>query len=132
MSDLGREGEGLAQRIGMRGHECLDLRLILLVEQRAGRVQEQSFAREQRPQRIEQSPLPLAKRGNVVPVISDRVLDQEGPEFAATVNRVTALLTLPAIRELNAAVDLGGEDPATAARRFLVDHGVIPPSSSVS
>src|SRR5438270_12367900 len=65
MSDLGREGEGLAQRIGMRGHECLDLRLILLVEQRAGRVQEQSFAREERPQRVEQLPLPLAKRRNV-------------------------------------------------------------------
>jgi glycine betaine/choline ABC-type transport system substrate-binding protein len=45
---------------------------------------------------------------------------------------VSALLTLPAIRELNAAVDLAGEDPATAARRVLVDHGVIPANSSVS
>jgi osmoprotectant transport system substrate-binding protein len=70
--------------------------------------------------------------GNVVPVVSSQVLDQEGPAFADTVNRVTALLTLSAIRELNAAVDLGGEDPATAARRFLVDHGLVPPSSSVS
>jgi osmoprotectant transport system substrate-binding protein len=60
------------------------------------------------------------------------VLAQEGPAFADTINRVSALLTLPAIRELNAAVDLAGEDPATAARRFLVDHGVIPANSSVS
>jgi osmoprotectant transport system substrate-binding protein len=77
-------------------------------------------------------PLDIFGVGNVVPVVSDRVLAQEGPAFADTVNRVSALLTLPAIRELNAAVDLAGEDPATAARRFLVDHGVIPPNSSVS
>ncbi|HLY48028.1 MAG TPA: glycine betaine ABC transporter substrate-binding protein [Solirubrobacteraceae bacterium] len=70
--------------------------------------------------------------GNVVPVVSSQVLDQEGPAFADTINRVTALLTLPVIRQLNAAVDLAGLDPATAARRFLVDHGLVPPSSSVS
>lgn len=70
--------------------------------------------------------------GNVVPVVSADVLNKEGPAFAATVNRVTALLTLPVIRELNAAVDLSGETPAGVARRFLVDHGVIPPSSSVT
>jgi osmoprotectant transport system substrate-binding protein len=69
--------------------------------------------------------------GNVVPVVSARVLAEEGPEFAATINRVSALLTLPTIRELNAGVDLAGLDPATVARRFLVDHGVIP-SSGVS
>lgn len=70
--------------------------------------------------------------GNVVPVVSSRVIAEEGPAFADTVNRVSALLTLSAIRELNAEVDLAGQDPAGVARRFLVDHGVIPPSSSVS
>ncbi len=70
--------------------------------------------------------------GNVVPVVSANVLNQEGPAFAATVNRVTALLTLPVIRELNAAVDLSGETPAGVAKRFLVDHGLVPPSSSVT
>lgn len=69
--------------------------------------------------------------GNVVPVVSLHVLEAEGPAFADTVNRVSALLTLPAIRALNAAVDLAGMDPASAARRFLVTHGVVPPSSSV-
>jgi osmoprotectant transport system substrate-binding protein len=69
--------------------------------------------------------------GNVVPVVSSQVLDEEGPAFADTVNKVSALLTLPAIRALNAAVDLGGQDPSNVARRFLVDHGLIPPSSSV-
>ncbi|HTX29982.1 MAG TPA: glycine betaine ABC transporter substrate-binding protein [Solirubrobacteraceae bacterium] len=69
--------------------------------------------------------------GNVVPVVSSETLDKEGPAFEDTVNKVSALLTLPAIRALNAAVDLGGEAPANVAERFLVDHGLIPPSSSV-
>ncbi len=73
-------------------------------------------------------PLKVFGVGNVVPVASGEVLDTEGPEFAATINRVSALLTLPAIRELNALVDVAGEDPATVAKQFLVDHGVIAPT----
>jgi osmoprotectant transport system substrate-binding protein len=76
-------------------------------------------------------PLHVFGVGNVVPVVSLHVLEEEGPAFADTVNRVTALLTLQAIRQLNAAVDLAGVDPASAARRFLVTHGLVPPSSSV-
>ena len=68
--------------------------------------------------------------GNVVPVVSAAVLDREGPAFAATLNRVSRLLTLSAIRALNAAVDLSGQDPAAVAKRFLVDHGVMPATSS--
>ena len=77
-------------------------------------------------------PLRVFGIGNVVPVVSSQVLDQEGPAFADTVNKVSALLTLPTIRALNAAVDLWGQDPASVARRFLVDHGLIPPSKNVS
>ena len=77
-------------------------------------------------------PLHVFGIGNVVPVVSSRVLDEEGPIFEDTVNKVSALLTLSTIRAMNAAVDLGGQDPASVARRFLVDHGLVPPSSSVS
>jgi osmoprotectant transport system substrate-binding protein len=70
--------------------------------------------------------------GNVVPVVTAKALDEEGPAFANTIDRVTALLTLPVIRELNAEVDLSGETPAGVASRFLADHGLIPPSSVVS
>jgi osmoprotectant transport system substrate-binding protein len=70
--------------------------------------------------------------GNVVPVATSAVLDAEGPAFAATVNRVTALLTLDTIRELNAEVDLSGGDPAAVAKRFLVDHGMAPATSPAS
>lgn len=66
--------------------------------------------------------------GNVVPVVSARALAAEGPEFAATIDRVSALLTLPAIRELNAQVVLYGQDPATAAQQFLQEQGVLPPA----
>jgi osmoprotectant transport system substrate-binding protein len=68
--------------------------------------------------------------GNVVPVASVRALDAEGPVFAATINRISALLTLPAMRELNAAVELGGQDPAVVAQQFLQEHGLLPQPSS--
>jgi osmoprotectant transport system substrate-binding protein len=68
--------------------------------------------------------------GNVVPVVSNRALDAEGPVFAATINRVSALLSLSAIRELNAAVVLYGQDPATVAQQFLQAQGILPPAPS--
>lgn len=64
--------------------------------------------------------------GNVVPVASAKVLEAEGPAFAATINRVSALLTLNVMRQLNAAVDIQNQDPAAVARQFLIAHGLIP------
>ena len=64
--------------------------------------------------------------GNIVPVVSNRALNAEGPVFVATINRVSALLTLPAMRELNAAVILDGQDPAKVAQQFLQDQGILP------
>jgi len=63
--------------------------------------------------------------GNVVPVASPRLLDVEGPVFAATIDKVSSLLTLGTMRRLNAAVEVSHQDPATVARKFLVAHGVI-------
>jgi osmoprotectant transport system substrate-binding protein len=71
--------------------------------------------------------------GNVVPVASVRVLDAEGPAFEATIDRVSALLTLPMMRELNAAVEIDGQDPASVATQFLQSEGVLPqPSTTTS
>jgi osmoprotectant transport system substrate-binding protein len=64
--------------------------------------------------------------GNVIPVVPLRVLAVEGPQFAATLNRVSALLTIGTIRQLNAAVDVDNEDPASVAQQFLEAHGLIP------
>jgi osmoprotectant transport system substrate-binding protein len=62
--------------------------------------------------------------GNVVPVVTTHALKQEGPAFATTINAVTALLTTPVIRMLNAQVDIAGEDPATVAAEFLAENGL--------
>jgi osmoprotectant transport system substrate-binding protein len=62
--------------------------------------------------------------GNVVPVVSAHALAVEGPYFASTINAVTALLTTPVIRELNAQVDLLGQNPATVAAEFLSENGL--------
>jgi osmoprotectant transport system substrate-binding protein len=67
--------------------------------------------------------------GNVVPVASTRALDAEGPVFTATINRVSSLLSLDAMRELNAEVVLYQEDPATVAQQFLQSEGLLPPPS---
>ena len=64
--------------------------------------------------------------GNVVPVASMQVLEREGPAFSATINKVSSLLTLKAMRQLNAAVDIQNQNPATVARQFLIAHGLIP------
>jgi osmoprotectant transport system substrate-binding protein len=63
--------------------------------------------------------------GNVVPVASAKVLDMEGPAFAATINKVSALLTLATVRQLNAAVGVSHQDPATVAREFLMANGLV-------
>jgi glycine betaine/choline ABC-type transport system substrate-binding protein len=56
------------------------------------------------------------------------VLRQEGPAFAATINKVSALLSTPVIRQLNAAVDVSGETPQVVAQQFLIAHGLVPAS----
>jgi osmoprotectant transport system substrate-binding protein len=78
--------------------------------------------------RLLDDPAKLFGWGNVVPVVSLRALKAEGPAFVATIQRVSAKLTLPVMQELNQAVDVAGEDPATVARRFLETHGLIPPT----
>jgi len=67
--------------------------------------------------------------GNVVPVVTQKVLDEEGPAFATTINKVSALLTTSAIRKLNAAVALDQQDPAKVAKQFLEAHHLVTPQS---
>ncbi len=57
--------------------------------------------------------------GNIVPVVAARVLTAEGPAFTQTIDRVSALLTTNTLRRLNAAVDLGNQDPKLVAQQFL-------------
>lgn len=66
--------------------------------------------------------------GNVVPVTTPQVLEREGRAFAATIERVDALLTLRAMRGLNAEYELGGQDPKAIAEQFLEGNGILPRS----
>lgn len=77
-------------------------------------------------------PLTVFGIGNVVPVVSAKAVLEEGPAFVQTIDRVSGLMTLGVIRELNALVDLAGETPAGVASRFLADHGLIPANSVIT
>ena len=61
---------------------------------------------------------------NVAPIVKQSVLTAEGPEFAATINKVSALLTIPAIQKMNAAVSIDQQSPASVAHAFLAANGL--------
>jgi osmoprotectant transport system substrate-binding protein len=66
--------------------------------------------------------------GNVVPVTTPHVLEVEGPAFKRIIERVDSLLTLQAIRGLNAEIELGGHSPVDIAEQFLEGSDILPPS----
>ena len=63
--------------------------------------------------------------GNVVPVVTQGALLAEGPAFAHTIDSVSAALTIQAMRQLNAEVNIDNMSPAVAARQFLLSHGLL-------
>jgi osmoprotectant transport system substrate-binding protein len=68
--------------------------------------------------------------GNVVPVVSQKALLDEGPAFMATINEVDKLLTQRVMRELNEDVAVLNEDPVKVAQQFLQAHHLVPKSQS--
>jgi osmoprotectant transport system substrate-binding protein len=67
--------------------------------------------------------------GNIVPVTTQQVIKAEGPAFVKTIEKIDSLLTLRAIRGLNAEIELGGHDPANIAYQFLAGNRVIIPAA---
>ena len=61
---------------------------------------------------------------NVAPIVKASLLKSEGPAFAQTLNKVSSLLTLDAIRKMNAAVALNQESPTSVAHKFLAANGL--------
>jgi osmoprotectant transport system substrate-binding protein len=61
---------------------------------------------------------------NVAPVVKQNVLAAEGPAFAQTLNKVSALLTIPAIQQMNAAVSIDKQSAASVATKFLQANGL--------
>jgi osmoprotectant transport system substrate-binding protein len=70
-------------------------------------------------------PLRLFASGHVAPVISDKVMAAHGPQLQEAIDAVTRVLTTPAMREMNAAVDLEKRPPADVAREFLTAAGLL-------
>jgi osmoprotectant transport system substrate-binding protein len=61
---------------------------------------------------------------NVAPVVKQSVLSQQGPEFEEAVNKVSKLLTIPAIQQMNKAVSVEKQSPAAVAKQFLSANGL--------
>ena len=62
---------------------------------------------------------------NVAPIVKAGLITTEGPAFAETINKVSALLTIPAIQRMNAAVAIDKQSPATVAHTFLAANGLL-------
>ena len=62
------------------------------------------------------------------PVTTRHAMRAEGKVFKRTLERVDALLTLQAMRGLNAEYQLGRHDPAQIATQFLEGNGILPPA----
>jgi osmoprotectant transport system substrate-binding protein len=62
---------------------------------------------------------------NIVPVVNERVLEEQGPEFESTLNAVSAKLTNEALQGMNGAVDLEKREPEDVAREFLRANGLL-------
>jgi osmoprotectant transport system substrate-binding protein len=61
---------------------------------------------------------------NVAPVIKKSVVEAEGPAFAETINKVSALLTIPAVQQMNKAVSIDKQSAESVAKQFLQANGL--------
>jgi len=61
---------------------------------------------------------------NVAPIVKKTVLTAEGPAFEQTLNKVSSLLTIKAIQQMNAAVTIDKQSAASVAHQFLTANGL--------
>jgi osmoprotectant transport system substrate-binding protein len=61
---------------------------------------------------------------NASPLVRQSILTAEGPAFAQTVNKVSSLLTIGAMQEMNAAIGLDRQPASSVARHFLAVNGL--------
>ncbi|MBV9167289.1 MAG: hypothetical protein JO342_14200 [Solirubrobacterales bacterium] len=62
---------------------------------------------------------------NVAPIVKASVLKAEGPAFQQTLNKVSSLLTLDAIRKMNFAVAIDQQSPSVVAHKFLAANHLV-------
>ncbi len=63
--------------------------------------------------------------GNVIFISDEKVAEQAGPDYQATIEKVQQGLTLDVMRELNARVDIDKEEPADVAAQYLQESGYV-------
>jgi osmoprotectant transport system substrate-binding protein len=61
---------------------------------------------------------------NVAPIVKKSVLSAEGPAFGETLDKVSALLTIPAIQQMNKAVTVNKQSASSVAEQFLKANGL--------
>jgi osmoprotectant transport system substrate-binding protein len=61
---------------------------------------------------------------NVAPVVKQSLVTEEGPAFAETLNKVSALLSTQAMQQMNKAVVIEKQSPAAVAKQFLAANGL--------
>jgi osmoprotectant transport system substrate-binding protein len=61
---------------------------------------------------------------NVAPIVKKSVLSAEGPAFEETVGKVSRLLTIPAIQQMNKAVSIDKQSASSVAKQFLAANGL--------
>ncbi len=61
-------------------------------------------------------------------VVRKEVADEAGPDLPRTLEMIQARLTDENMQELNARVDLDGQQPAEVAKAYLTENGLIGPS----
>jgi len=61
---------------------------------------------------------------NIAPVVKKSLLEQEGPQLEATINKVTNLLSLHLVQEMNKAVIIEKQTPAAVAKQVLHANGL--------
>ena len=63
--------------------------------------------------------------GNVMFVASQDTVDEAGPDFQETIEKVQEGLSLEVMQELNSRVDIDKEEPADVAAQYLQESGYI-------
>jgi glycine betaine/choline ABC-type transport system substrate-binding protein len=61
--------------------------------------------------------------GNPIFVATQTAVDEAGPDFRETIEKVQEGLTLPVMQELNARVDIDRQEPAAVATQYLQEAG---------
>ena len=61
---------------------------------------------------------------NIVPVVSDEIVDAYGDDLVSLLNEVSALITTEVLIDLNGRVELNAEDAGDVAADFLSENGI--------